>query len=121
VEEATVALALFAAIHGVKASEARAHLGTTQREAFDLAAEWAESNPLLVEALRDRPATLEAGAIDLEPVRGVLGRWLHKRKMAREIEAPPASARPSAPISDEKRKRLEEARALVDEVLGSER
>lgn len=116
VEEVCTALALFAAIHGVKPSEARAHLGATQREAFDAAAAWAESNPLLVEGLRDRPGTLVNGMFDLEPVRGLLGRWLHKRRMDRELRAAPAPV--SAPVSEEKRRRLEEARALVDEVLG---
>jgi len=116
VEEVAVALALFAAVHGVRASAVREHLGATQREAFDLAAAWAESNPLLVESLRDRPAVLASGAIDLEPVRGPLGRWLHRRKLDKELQAPVAVA----PISDEKRRRLEEARALVDEVLGGE-
>jgi hypothetical protein len=118
VEETTVALALFVAVQGTKRSEARAHLGATQREAFDLAEAWVESNPLLVETLRDRPASLESGSFDLEPVRGLLGRWLHKRKLDRELRAPSAPA--SAPVSDDKRRRLEEARALVDEVLGGE-
>jgi hypothetical protein len=119
VEETTVALALFAAVHGTKRSAARAHLGATQREAYDLAEEWVESNPLLVEALRDRPASLESGSFDLEPVRGLLGRWLHKRKLDKELRAP-ASAPAPAPLSDDKRRRLEETRALVDEVLGGE-
>jgi hypothetical protein len=116
VEEATVALALFCAVHGVKPSVARAHLGATQREAFDLAMAWTESNPYVVESLRDRPAVLEGGLFTLEPVRGLLGRWLHKRKVDRELRSPEAA--PAAPVSDDKRRRLEEARALVDEVLG---
>ena len=118
VEEACVALALFVAIHDARVSDARAHLGATQREAFDLAQAWVESNPLLVEALRDRPALLETGLFDLEPVRSLVGRWFHKRKLDRELRAPVAPAR--APLSDDKRRRLEEARALVDEVLGGE-
>jgi hypothetical protein len=117
VEEATVALALFCAVHGVKPSMARAHLGATQREAFDLAMAWTESNPYVVESLRDRPAVLEGGLYTLEPVRGLLGRWLHKRKLDRELHSPDA-APAAAPVSDDKRRRLEEARALVDEVLG---
>jgi hypothetical protein len=117
VEEATVALALFCAVHGVKPSEARAHLGATQREAFDLAMAWTESNPYVVESLRDRPAVLEGGLFNLEPVRGLLGRWLHKRKLDRELHSPDAVPA-AAPVSDDKRRRLEEARALVDEVLG---
>jgi len=117
VEEACVALALFVGIHGAKVSDARANLGATQREAFDLALAWVESNPLLLETLRDRPALMEKGQLDLEPVRGLVGRWFHKRKLDKELRAP---APASTPLTDEKRRRLEEARALVDEVLGGE-
>jgi hypothetical protein len=116
VGEVSVGLALFAGVHGVRASDARAHLGATQREAFDAAFAWVESNPLLVEALRDHPETLEQGTFGIEPVRGLVGRWLHKRKMDRELRAPVAAA--PAPVSEDRRRRLEEARALVDEVLG---
>jgi hypothetical protein len=118
VEELSAALALFVAVHGIKPGLARAQLGATQRDAFDEAQAWVESNPLLVETLRDRPALLESGVIDLEPVRGMLGRWLHKRKVDKEMAAPATPAASS--ISDDKRRRLEEARALVDEVLGGE-
>jgi hypothetical protein len=118
VEEATVALALFCGVHGVKPSAASAHLGATQREAFDHAMAWIESNPYVVESLRDRPAVLEGGLFTLEPVRGLLGRWLHKRKLDRELRSPDAAPAAAAPVSDDKRRRLEEARALVDEVLG---
>jgi hypothetical protein len=118
VEEACVALALFVGIHDAKVSDARAHLGATQREAFDLALAWVESNPLLLETLRDRPALLETGLFDLEPVRGLVGRWFHKRKLDKELRAPAAPS--STPLSDDKRRRLEEARALVDEVFDGE-
>ncbi len=118
VEIAAAALALFVAVHETKESEARAHLRPTQREAFDLALTWATSNPLLVEALRDRPAVLESGTFDVEPVRGLLGRWLHKRKLEREMRIAPIAAKPAR--SAEQVRRLEEARALVDEVLGVE-
>jgi hypothetical protein len=117
VEELAVGLALFLAVHDVKTS-GTAHLGATQREALDGATSWVESNPALIEALRDRPEWLETGLFDLEPVRGLLGRWMHKRKVDKELRAPAAPRR--APLSDDKRRRLEEARALVDEVLGSE-
>ena len=118
VEEMAVALALFLAVHDGKTSGARAHLGATQREALDVATTWVESNPLLVEALRDRPASLEDGRFDLEPVRGLLGRWMHKRQLEKELRAPRPPA--LAPVSEDRRRRLEEARALVDEVLGGE-
>jgi hypothetical protein len=118
VEEAAVALALFVSVHGVKPSAAQANLGATQREALDLAMAWAESNPLLVESLRDRPALLESGLFHIEPTRGLLGRWLHKRKVDKEMQAPVAAS--SSQMSDDKRRRLAEAQALVDEVLGGE-
>jgi hypothetical protein len=124
VEETAVALALFVAVHGLKASQARAHLGATQREALDLAFTWTDSNPLLVETLRDRPALLEGGAFEIEPVRGMLGRWLHKRKLDKEmsghVNVNVSATAAAPPLSEEKRRRLEEARALVDEVLGGE-
>jgi hypothetical protein len=113
VEETTVGLALFVSLHGQKASHARKYLGTTQREAFDGACDWVESNAELARWLRESPSTLVAPAIEIEPVRGVLGNWLQRRKFKKV----PASAPKTAP-SDEKRRRLEEARALVDEVLG---
>jgi hypothetical protein len=120
VEELSVALALFVAVHGTRPSEARSSLGATQREALDLAEAWVESNPLLVETLRERPALLEAGVFDIEPIRGIVGRWLHRRKVAAEMRAPVPGSASTAPVSDERRRRLEEARALVDEVLGGE-
>jgi hypothetical protein len=115
VEEATVALALFLAVHAKDPSEASRHLEATQREALDLAVAWTESNPWLVETLREKPSLLASGAFSLEPLRGLLGRWLHKRKLESQF-ATPAKAAP--PMSEEKRRRFEEARALVDEVLG---
>ncbi len=82
VEEVTVALALFVAVHGERGSRARPHLGATQREAFDLANDWVDSNPLLVETLRDRPGHLASGEFELEPLRGAFGRWFHRRRGA---------------------------------------
>jgi hypothetical protein len=114
VEEIAVALALFAAVHGYKVSQVRKHLGTTQREAFDVAQDWTESNPLLVASLRDRPLRLvESGSLDLEPVRGVFGQWLHKRKLEQAMRARPT--RQASSMSEERRRRLEEVSALLDE------
>lgn len=116
VEEAAAVLAVFAAVHRVSPSEARRHLETTQREAFDDAFCWVESNPLLIETLCDRPALLQGGAFELEPPRGIVGRWLHKRRLEQDLR--PAAAAPRAVLSEDQRRRLEEARALVEEVLG---
>jgi hypothetical protein len=114
VEETAVALALFVAIHGHKVSLARKHLGATQRDAFDVAQDWVESNPFLVASLRDRPERLESGELILEPVRGVLGQWLHQRKLERALTV--QAARGTSAISAERRRRLEEVSALLDEV-----
>ncbi len=115
-EEMAVALALFVAVHDHKVSHARKHLGATQREAFDVAQDWVESNPLLMESLRERPERLAAGAIDFDPVRGVLGQWLHKRKLERAFRPPPPAG-PSTLTAEQQRRleRLEEVRALMDE------
>ncbi len=116
VEEIGVALALFVAVHGLRASVACAHLGATQREAFERAQAWTESNPFVVETLREAPSLLEADAFRLEPLRSMLGRWLHQRRLKKEMQLP-AVAQPAV-RSEEQRRRLEEARALVDEVMG---
>jgi len=117
VEEVAVALALFFAAHGTRSSEARAYLGATQRAALDVATDWVESNPLLVETLHERPSVLEAGAFGIEPIRGPIGRWLHKRKLEKGLRPAPVTAQPT--MTDERRRRFEEARALVDEVMSN--
>jgi len=114
VEEVGVALALFVAIHGHRVSQARKHLGATQREAFDVAQDWVECNPTLIVSLRDRPQRLESGTLDLEPVRGVLGQWLRRRKLEQALRAPPATS--ASTLTAERRRRLEEVSALLDEV-----
>ena len=118
VEELAVALALFGELHGVRSSWSRKHLGATQRAALALAHDWAESNPMLVEALRDRPGVLEGGMFDVEPVRGMIGRWLYKRQLARELKPVPAVPSDNS-MTEDKKRRLREARALVDEVMGA--
>jgi hypothetical protein len=111
VEETAVALALFVALHDHRVSLARKHLGATQREAFDLAQDWVESNPMLIASLRDRPERLESGAVDLEPVRGPIGQWLYRRRLERDLRVPPKSR--VSTISEERRRRLEEVNALL--------
>ncbi|HEY5145536.1 MAG TPA: hypothetical protein VII82_02150 [Polyangiaceae bacterium] len=104
VEQIAVALALFVAIDGRGSAGARRHLGATQREAFELAWDWVESNPLMIESLRDEPRRLESGVLDLEPVRGVLGQWLHKRKLEKAMRVQTKAAEP---MTEERRRRLE--------------
>jgi hypothetical protein len=115
VDEMAVALALFVAVHEHKVSQARKHLGATQREAFDVAQDWVDSNPMLVETLRDRPERLAAGAIDFDPVRSVFGQWLHKRRLERAFRPPPPADSNLTAEQRRRLERLEEVRALMDE------
>jgi hypothetical protein len=108
-------LALFMAVHDCKPSAARGHLEATQREAFDEAWVWVQSNDKLVGDLRDRPELLEDGVFPLEPVRGLLGRLFAKRNGA--VEPPPTPSGARRQRTPEEERRLAEARALVDEAL----
>jgi hypothetical protein len=73
VEELTVALALFAKVHDVRAGLARTYLDTTPREAFAEAVHWADSNPELIGDLRDRPEVVVDGIFKLEPTKFMAG------------------------------------------------
>lgn len=115
IEDIAVALALFLRVHGKKPSAARAHLETTQREAFDLALSWADSNEKLLATLRDRPDDLTDGVFAIEPVRGLFGR-LFSRKRDDVPDLAPVSSRRTERTEAEAR-RLAEARALVEEAL----
>jgi len=84
VEELGVALALFTRHHEIKASHARGHLDTTQREAFDQALEWVDSNEDIVDGIRERPEEIALGFFEIEPVRGLLGRLLSRQARKRE-------------------------------------
>ena len=86
VEEIAVALALFAAVHRVKPGDVRAHLETTQREAFGEAHDWVSSNPTIVAQLKSRPEVLEAGMFRVEETKGFFGKFFAKRA-ATEDEA----------------------------------
>lgn len=119
VNELALALALFVRLHDKDASRARAHLETTQKEAFAEAMRWVLSNEELVTALRDRPSELRDGVFAIEPVRGLLGRLFSKR---REDPLPPVAPASSkrAPRSEAEERRLAEARALVEEALAED-
>ena len=87
VEEAAVGLALFTALHGMKPSSVRAHLETTQNEAFGDAVDWVESNPAIAMQLRARPEVLEAGMFRCEPTKGFFGKMLARRAALQEEQA----------------------------------
>jgi hypothetical protein len=117
-EELAVLLALFTRLHGLKPREARAYLEPTQKEAFDEALEWVDSQSTLLVDLSARPELLADGVFKIESSKGLLGRLFSGKKPARDpVEIAPVSPR-RAPRSAEDQRRLDEARAMVDAALG---
>jgi hypothetical protein len=112
-----VLLALFTRLHGIKPAHARAHLEPTQREAFDEALEWVDSNSAIVVDLGARPEMLADGVFKIEPAKGLLSRLFSGSKAAHPPEIAPVSSR-SKPRSAEEQRKLDEARAMVDAALG---
>jgi hypothetical protein len=115
VTSSAVALALFLRVHDVKPAIARRHLQTTQREAFDEALRWVDSNARIVGALRMHPESLADGVFAIEPVKGLLGRMFGTRGAGGPVAI--ASVTPRRARSEEEEKRLAENRALVEEAL----
>jgi hypothetical protein len=65
----------------------KAHLEITQREAFDLAVTWVDSNPTIPIALRSRPEVIEAGLFRCDPPKGFFGRMMARRAALLEEQA----------------------------------
>ncbi len=118
VEEHAVLLALFCRVEGKKPSAARAHLATTQSEAFDEAMRWVDSNPDLAERLRETPEVLVDGHFEVRETKGFLTRLFGKKKTPKLDDAPAPVARTAR--SEAEQRRLDEARRLVDEALAEE-
>lgn len=116
VSSSAVALALFLRLHEMKPAAARRHLETTQREAFDEALRWVDSNTRLVDALRVHPESLADGVFPIEPVKGFLSRMLGAQvgTLPEPIAAPMAKRKVR---SEEEERRLAETKALVEEAL----
>lgn len=112
-EEIALALALFVRAANKKPGVVRKHLEVTQKEAFDAALAWVDGQPSLIEALAERPETLEDGVFAFEEKKGLFSRFFAGKK---KDELGPISVRPRE-RSEEERRRLAEARALVDEAL----
>lgn len=112
-EEIALGVALFVRATKKKPGVVRRHLEVTQKEAFDAALNWVDGQPSLVAALADRPETLEDGVFPFEAKKGILSR-LFARKSDDEPGA--IQVRPRE-RSEEERRRLAEAKALVDEAL----
>ena len=77
-EETTLMLAWFCAVHEVKPSRARAHLEPSQREAFAEAVDLVDMNEAIVQALRDAPETLVGGLFPVVRTRGFFARLFAK-------------------------------------------
>ena len=74
VASSALGLALFLRVTGVKPGSARRHLETTQREAFDEALRWVDSNAKIVDALRLHPESLADGVFPIGGAKGILAR-----------------------------------------------
>jgi len=105
-------LALFCAVRGIKPGKATSHLAPTPREAFDEAWQLVDSNRELVRKLREAPELLVGGAFELEPPKGILGRLFGRKS---EEKAPVSS--PRRERSAEEQRKLDEARALVEDIF----
>jgi hypothetical protein len=118
-EELSFLAALFCKVNDVKPARLRANVPPTQREAFDEAWSIVEANDKLVNTLRRTPELLVDGVFTLEGSKGLLGRLFGSKS---EVDAPVKISQERAPASRERsteeQRRLEEARALVDEAFG---
>ena len=129
VTEVAAALAIFVRLHGVKPGVVRAHLATTQREAFDLALAWIDGNERIVEKLRNAPEFLVGGAFSFEPPRGLLGRVLAsfgggKRAVRSdaatgELALAVATAPKPRERTEAEKKRLAAAKAMVEDAMSA--
>jgi hypothetical protein len=117
VPSCAAALALFLRVHDLKPGSARGHLETTQREAFDEALRWVDSNPAIVDALRVHPESLADGVFTLEPVKGLFSRMFGAKPAPPLPEAVAAPVSKRKPRTEEEERRLAENRALVEEAL----
>jgi hypothetical protein len=116
VPSSAVALALFLRLHDKKPGAARRHLDTTQREAFDEAVRWVDSNGAIVDALRVHPESLADGVFAIEPVKGFLARVFGAKPAALpDAVAAPVSKRRARTEAEERR--LAEDKAIVEEAL----
>ena len=111
--------ALFVRVTEKKAGIVKRHLSVTQKEAFDAALDWVDSQPRLVRTLRDDPSTLEDGVFEVEAKKGLLGRLLSSKKNDDDdVDAIAAKAQERASSrSDEEKRRIAETKRLVEEAL----
>lgn len=113
VEEIALGLALFVRTTKAKPGTVRGHLEVTQKEAFDAALAWVDTQPTIVRTLVDEPEKLADGIFRFEEKKGFLSR-LFAPKPDDDLRV--ASVKPRERSEDERR-RLAEAKALVEEAL----
>lgn len=116
VEELALATALFVRAWDGKAGAVKKYLEPTQREAFDAALAWVDSQPKLVRTLTEEPDTLEDGVFELETGRGLLSR-LFARKAAHDDDIAPVPQSKRTERTEEEQRRIAETKALVEEAL----
>ncbi len=113
--ELAFAQALFVRTTNASPSNVRRHLEITQREAFDEALRWLDGQPKLVRDLRDNPSSLTDGIFTIEKKKGLLSRLLSREP---ETSLPEVTLpRPAKERTEAERRRIEEAKALVEEAL----
>jgi len=113
VAEHAVLLALHLRVTGTGVRAAKAHLPITQREAFEAALAWVDSNQPIVDRLREAPELLASGAFSFEKTKGFFGR-LFGKKSGDEVRITPKA---KTQRSEAELRRLAEAKALVEEAL----
>lgn len=117
VEELAMALAFFVRVHDLKPGVVRKHAPVTQREAFDAALAWVDGQPKLVSQLRDTPEALVDGVFTLEGKKGFFGRLFGGARKDADLEALAAAPVKRVVRSEAEIRRLQEARALVEDAL----
>jgi hypothetical protein len=122
VEELSMALAIFCALHQIPARLAQKHLETTPRECFDEASVWVASNRKLVGLLRSDPITIAEDRYELREARSWLARALGigKKRATPEEELAQLEKWVAAPaakkeVDPAKAARLAEIRAFMEE------
>jgi len=125
--EVALVLSLSAAVREQSLRPVAKYLSATQKEAFNEAAAWADSNSALVQALRSDPARVAHGEFQLREPSSWLGRWLgSKLRRAPSAESATTIEELEAALSAEGSPRaalkprdpkLDEIRRLVDEAL----
>lgn len=128
VDQVTLALAIFGALHGVAPRTIARHLDVTPRAHFEEASAWAASNAAVLRMLRNNPDNISRDLFSLAPARSWLARALgfgRSKPVAATDEDLAAlerdlGGRSAAKRRDpEKERRLAELRSLVDESLDS--